>query len=466
MTAATEPVASVSWSGLFAGSRGRLLIGLMVAEVATALQILVVVAILPLITRDLGGTSWYGLAAGVTTLATLGTIPLAGSYADRFGVPKVLGAAFGLLIIGVIISGTAPNMLVLVLGRLLQGLGAGAQVVVSLTGVTRIFQPEYRPRLLLLTSVCWVLPSLIGPAYGTFLATWFSWRLPILLYIVFIAFASVLIIPALSRLSVPASPASGVSIRDSGLLAAGSVLLFSGLEHPSALGYVIVAIGLISAGLALSRLLPTGTMRLRTGLPATAVATLIVAVAFYTTQTMLPVLMTARFGLSLRVAGFAITAGSLLWTAGTAMQTYVAEHGWHPSRSVRIGGSLLCVGQLGVLLGGLAHEPALVYTLWPVGGVGMGLCYSAIWLNTMKLSSGASSAIATTLLMFTLGMGFGAGIAGTAVSIGDSQHRLFPALAGVIVVEAVLTASFSLLAGRLTEDQAETRAEARTGVDH
>jgi MFS family permease len=458
-TAAAEPPASVTWSALFAGSRGRLLIGLMVAEIATALQILVVVAILPLITRDLGGTSWYGLAAGITTLATLATIPLAGGYADRYGIPKVLGAAFGLLIAGVIISGTARSMPVLVLGRLAQGLGAGAQVVVSLTGVTRIFPAEYRPRVLMLTSVSWVLPSLIGPAYGTFLATWFSWRVPILLYIVYIAIAGALVIPALSRLSVPAGPAGGVSIRESALLAVGSVLVFGGLEHPSAPAYAIVAAGLIAVGFALSRLLPSGTARLRPGLPATAVAALIVAVAFYTTQTMLPVLMTARFGVSLRVAGFAITAGSLLWTAGTALQTHLAERGWHPSRSARIGVGLLCAGQLGVLLGGVTGEPVLVYALWPVGGIGMGLCYSAIWLNTMNLSRGSRNAIASTLLMFTLGTGFGAGIAGTAVSIGGSHRHLFAALAGVIVVEAVISAVFILLAGRL----AEARATAPTG---
>jgi hypothetical protein len=66
------------------------------------------------------GPRWCGggwprpsrLAAGITTLAT---IPLAGGYADRYGIPKVLGAAFGLLIAGVI-SGTARNMPVLVLG--------------------------------------------------------------------------------------------------------------------------------------------------------------------------------------------------------------------------------------------------------------------------------------------------------------------------------------------------------------
>lgn len=449
--AAAEPAQGTPGRALFAGARGRLLIGLMIAEVATALQILVVVAILPVITRDLGGTSWYGLAAGVTTLATLATIPLAGDYADRYGIPKVLSAAFGLLIVGTIVSGTAQDMPVLVLGRLAQGLGAGAQVVVSLTGVTRIFPAEHRPRLLMLTSLCWVLPSLLGPAYGTFLATWFSWRVPILLYIVYVALAGILIIPALSRLSVSANPPGKASIREPALLAVGSVLVLGGLEHPSASGYAIAAIGLIAVAFALSKLLPPGTARLRAGLPATAVATLTVAVAFYTTQTMLPVLMTARLGVSLRAAGLAITAGSLLWTAGTGLQAYLAERGWRPSQSARIGVGLLSAGQFGVLLAGVTHESILVYALWPVGGIGMGLCYSAIWLSTMQLSKGSRNAIATTMLMFTLGMGFGAGIAGTAVSIGGSLRHLFPALAGVIMVEALISAAFILLAGRLAE---------------
>jgi MFS family permease len=451
-TSTSKRPARVTWGALFAGARGRLLVGLMVAEVATAMQMLVVISILPLISKDLGGTSWYGLAAGITTLATLATIPLAEGYANRYGIPKVLAAAFGMLIAGVIISGTAPDMPVLVLGRLVQGLGAGAQVVVSLSSVTRIFPDQYRPRLLMLISVSWVLPSLVAPAYGTFLASWFSWRVPILLYIAYIAIAAVLIVPALSRLPAPAdSGRKGVSIRESALLAVGSILVFGGLENPSALSYAIAAVGLISAGFALSRLLPAGTVRLRRGLPATAIVTLVVAVVFYTMQTMLPVLMTVRFGENLRVAGLAITAGSLLWTVGTALQTFLAEHGWRPSWSTRIGLGLLCAGQLGVLSGGLTHEPVLVYALWSIGGIGMGLCYSAIWLNTMNLSAGSGNVIAVTLLMFTLGIGIGAGIAGTAVSIGNSHGHLFPTLAGVMAAGVVISAAFILAAGRIAD---------------
>jgi hypothetical protein len=65
VTTATAPVRAV-----FAGRRGRLLAGLLLAEFAAAVQIVAYSSVLPLASRDLHGSSLYGatLAAGTMTM--------------------------------------------------------------------------------------------------------------------------------------------------------------------------------------------------------------------------------------------------------------------------------------------------------------------------------------------------------------------------------------------------------------
>jgi len=82
--------------------------------------------------------------------------------------PLALGlAAFGL---GLAVSGSAPTMLVVIAGRVLQGLGGGALSTVMLTAITRAYPDSQRARMMALTSSAWVVPALLGPTVAGFVA--------------------------------------------------------------------------------------------------------------------------------------------------------------------------------------------------------------------------------------------------------------------------------------------------------
>src|SRR5690606_24122254 len=83
-------------------------------------------------------------------------------------------AAFGL---GLAVSGSAPTMLVVIAGRVLQGLGGGALSTVMLTAITRAYPDSQRARMMALTSSAWVVPSLLGPTVAGFVAEALHWRL-------------------------------------------------------------------------------------------------------------------------------------------------------------------------------------------------------------------------------------------------------------------------------------------------
>src|SRR6266545_4230723 len=112
--------------GLFAPARRALTIGLVLTVTLVAFEALAVVTILPVIKDDLGGLRLYGWVTSAFFLGTLVGIVVAGSESDRRGPgpPYVLGIL--LFAAGLVIGGLAPSMLILVLARALQGIGAGA----------------------------------------------------------------------------------------------------------------------------------------------------------------------------------------------------------------------------------------------------------------------------------------------------------------------------------------------------
>ncbi|HEY3503682.1 MAG TPA: MFS transporter [Actinocatenispora sp.] len=445
----TTTAAPVRWRAVFAGRRGRLLAGLMLLEVATGVQSLVVTAILPAITDRLGDRWLYGIALAATTLATFVTIPLAGPYADRVGVRRALVTVVAVLVAGTLVAGLAPTMPVLVAGRLVQGMGSGALNVVTLTGIAGVFPARLRPRVLALTSAAWIVPGLFGPAYGAVLAQFVGWRVPILSYLVFLLVAVALALPPLARLAPPTAGAAGLPVPAALALFAGAVLVTVGAGRGGLVGWGGAALGVLAGGVALRRLLPTGTWTLRRGLPATVAAAFLLTAGYFALPALVPVLLTAGLRTDLRTASLAVTAGALTWSLGSWLHARAADAGRAPTRIAAYGGLLLAAAALTVLLGLRMATPPLLYAGCLAAGLGMGLGYPALWLATM--GAGTGGATSATLLADVLGTGLGAGLAGTAAAAGVSRHALVPALTGTLVAVAVLALGFAVVARRMSD---------------
>ena len=86
------------------------------------------------------------------------------------------GAGLLLFAAGLVIGAAAPTMLLLVIGRAVQGLGAGAVSAAAVTTVARGYPADERPRVFALMSTAWVVPSLVGPAVSGVIAETVGWR--------------------------------------------------------------------------------------------------------------------------------------------------------------------------------------------------------------------------------------------------------------------------------------------------
>jgi MFS family permease len=123
--------------GLWSPAYRSLTLGLVLTITLVASEALAVATILPDVRDDLGGIRLYGWVYSAFMLSSLIGIVAAGRAADRQGPAAPYATGLMLFAAGLVVGGLAPSMPVLVAGRALQGLGAGAVPAVATVAIGR-----------------------------------------------------------------------------------------------------------------------------------------------------------------------------------------------------------------------------------------------------------------------------------------------------------------------------------------
>ncbi|MFM7064119.1 MAG: MFS transporter [Actinomycetes bacterium] len=400
-----------------------LLVGLVCMVTVVATESMAVTTVMPLVERDLGQLSLYGWAFSAFFIGNLVGSVVGGRATDRVAPVVPLGVGIGVFVAGLLVGGLAPSMPVLVLGRLLQGVGAGAVPAVMYVCVGRGFPAALRPKVFAVTSTAWVVPSLVAPLGAAWVAQAVGWRwvfLGLVPVAVVVAALSLLPIRRVGPGSVdpgrPATPVSRVV-----LLAAGAAALLAGLTART--WWVLVP--LVGAGLALGvpafrALTPPGTMTARPVLPAAVLLRGVLTFSFFGADAYISLALSSVRGTSTQFAGFVLASASLTWTAGSWFQAHVHRR-WGEARLVRLGGSVLA---LGLVLLASCLSSAVPVGVWFVGslliGFGMGTAFAPISTTTLAAAEPGREGAATSALQLSdvLGTALGTGLAGVVVGLG------------------------------------------------
>lgn len=356
----------------------RLTIGLALTITVIAFEALAVATVLPVTARELGGLNLYGWAFSAFMLTNLVTVVLAAHQADRIGPAAPFVGGLALFTAGLLVCGLAPSMLVLVAGRAVQGLGAGAILSVAYVAVGRAFDDDERAPVLAIMSTAWVVPGLIAPALGGAMAQHLGWRSVFLLTAALPPVAAILAVPPLLALGRPAGrsgdagPGAGTALR----LAVGTGLVLGALSARSpVLSPLLGLLGLAVAVPAFRRLVPDGTLSARTGLPAAVAVRGLDTFAFFGADAFLALTLATVRHLSPTTVGLVLTPATLTWTAGSWIQARV--DGRTPRRTVvAVGIGCLVVGLALAALTLVPGVPVGIAALaWGIAGLGQGLSY-------------------------------------------------------------------------------------------
>jgi MFS family permease len=428
-----------------------LITGLVLTITFVASEALAVVTVMPVAARDLGGLKLYGWVFSAFMLGSVAGISVAGREADRRGPAAPFVAGLLLFGAGLLVAGLAPDMWVMVAGRVLQGAGAGAVPAVAYAAIGRCLPGPLRARMMAVLSTAWVVPGLAGPVLAAAVAHVFGWRWVFLGLLPVVAVAGSIAVPALVRLGPPGAPREQEHRVTDGLLtAAGAALFLAGLTLAAGSGALLAGGGLILAGgaagfPALRRLVPAGTLTARRGLPATILSRGLLTFAFFGADAYVTLSITAVRHYTPVVASIAVTGATLSWTAGAWVQARLSEK-WEGRRLVGAGLVIVLAGiggMVAMLQPGVPVAAGLA--AWTVAGLGMGLAYSPTALLMLREAPPGREgwASASLNLADVLGTAIGIGAGGAAVAAGPSLRAGVTAAFAIAAVMAVVALGVS-----------------------
>jgi MFS family permease len=456
---------------IFGPSRRATTVGVLLLISMVAFEAMGVGTAMPALVADLGALPLYAWPFVTFMAAAVFGTALGGRWCDLAGPRMPLVAAPLLFGAGLIVAGTSGGMPQLLVGRVLQGLGAGATTVAIYVLIALVYPERTRPAVFGLMSGAWVLPSLVGPPVSGLVTERFSWHWVFLGLVPVAGLAVALVVPAVRRLGPPAAgsaagpdgapapapaagaaagsavdPAAGHAV-DPGtgpargpivLSALGAALGVAGLswagQHPGAAAAGALAVAVLVLVPSMRRLLPTGVFRGAPGVAAVVACRGLLAGGFFTANAYLPLMLTNTHHWSLTAAGTPLVVSALGWSSASAWQ------GNHPDlprpRMLRIGFALVVVGLAGLVPVAAGWIPGWVALLaWAAAGTGMGLGFSAVSFLLLRVSGPAevgfnSSAAQMADQLTTATM---IGVGGALLMLLGSPAGALPVLLAVLI---------------------------------
>jgi len=416
----SAPGAAAIWSP---GQR-RLTIGLVLTVTLVAFEALAVFTIMPVVAHDLGDVALYGWAFSGFFLGTLVGIVVAGVQIDRGGLVRPFALGLALFGVGLTLGGLSPSMPVLIGARLIQGLGGGALPTVTYVAIGRAYREAAQPRMFAILSTAWVVPGLVGPAAAAFVAITLNWRVVFFGLLPILLLSAILSLSALAAISLPPpaarDPAAGSRVGPAIVTAVAAGVLLAGLTTATWWGLLLAPAALAVGIGAVLRLVPSGTLRARRGLPATILLRGIMTFGFFGAEAFLPLALITIRGQTPLIAGIALTSATITWTVGSWTQSRLVAS-WGAVRLMALGLGCVALGIAVTATVLLDATPIPVGVVgWALAGLGMGLCYPIVTLTVLRqAATGQEGAATASLQLFdVLGNALGSGLGGALVAAG------------------------------------------------
>ena len=401
--------------------RGPVLGAVMLSTALIALDSTIIATAVPAVVDDLDGFSQFPWLFSVYLLTQAVTVPVYGKLADVYGRKPVLLFGIAVFVAASLFCGLAWSMPALIVGRALQGIGAGAVQPIGMTVIGDIYTVEERAKVQGYLASVWAASSVLGPTLGGVFSDYLSWRWIFLVNLPLGALALVVLYRRFTerverrqhRLDVVGAVllAVGCSLLILGLLEGGSAWAWTSGVSVAVLG---TAVALLAAFDVVERraaepVLPLWVLRRRillTGnVAALALGALLIGLSSY-----LPTWAQSVLGASALEAGFALAALTLGWplAASGAGRLYL-RIGFR--NTALIGVVLAVLGTTGMALLGLHAQLWQVAASMFVTGIGLGLSSSPLIVAVQSVVGWDRRGVVTATNMFARSIGSAVGAA-------------------------------------------------------
>ncbi|MFL6797704.1 MAG: MDR family MFS transporter [Xanthobacteraceae bacterium] len=153
----------------------RIVVGMLLTMLLAALDQVMVATALPTIAAALGDVDNMAWVVTANLLSATAATPLYGKLSDIYGRRAMLLIAIGVYAAGSVACALAPSMLMLIVGRSLQGFGGGGLMPLVQTIIGDVASPRDRPRYQAYTSSTFIVSMIGGPLMGGFVAEQLHW---------------------------------------------------------------------------------------------------------------------------------------------------------------------------------------------------------------------------------------------------------------------------------------------------
>ncbi len=401
--------------------RGPLLLALMLSTGLVAIDSTIIATAVPSVVKDIGGFAQFPWLFSIYLLAQAVTTPIYGKLSDLFGRKPVMLLGIGFFLLGSIMCGLASSMIVLIVFRAVQGLGAGAVFPMAITIVGDIYTVEERSRVQGYLASVWGISSVVGPTLGGVFSEYVSWRWIFFINIPLCLAAATMIQRRFHEKVTRSRPeidyagavtlTAGLTLVILGVLEGGQAWAWGSVQ-----GVLILAVGaamLIAFVFielhATDPVLPLWVLRRRllltSSLASCGIGAVVLGLSSY-----IPTYVQGVLGTGPVVAGFALATLTMGWPVAASQAGKVYLRIGFRLCSL-IGASIVVVGAALLLLLGPSSAVVEVGAFCFVIGIGMGLSATPSLIAAQSSVGWTERGVVTGSNMFFRSMGSAVGVA-------------------------------------------------------
>ena len=249
-------------------------------------------------------------------------IPVSAYLTKKFTFRSLFIFFVSVFLVGTIFGALAPNFFTLIIGRMIQAIGAGMMMPLVNTLAIRYAEPGKKGAVMGIVGLAFNFSPIIGPTLSGVILNYFSWRYLFILVLPFIIIDLVMAVSALPKIPTNQEPqfnVEGLMTISFGLL--GLLWSFSNVSQspvtsltvwlPFVIGAILIALFAFTQGKSDHPFVNLAVFKNGQFTTATLVNSLIVS-TMYGNTILLPLLIQTIMGKSAIVSGLSLLPGALL----------------------------------------------------------------------------------------------------------------------------------------------------------